>query len=226
MNQTLSDAALRLEQVRTEIRRHSPHPEKVEILGACKAQSPDRVQASVDAGLTILGNNYAQEGVAIREKLPHFTGEWHFIGHVQSRKAKELINYDCLQSVSRLTVAQELNRRLEGSKKPLHVLVEINLGNEESKSGISAAELPAFLDAMSELKNLTIDGLMGMPPPLRPIEARRPYFKALKDLFDSHGAGKWRRLSMGTSGDYPVALEEGATLIRLGTLLFGERPAK
>ena len=106
------------------------------------------------------------------------------------------------------------------------MLVEINLGAEESKSGISATELPAFLDAMKSFKNLTVDGLMGMPPALHPVDARRPYFKKLKALFETHGEGKWRRLSMGTSEDYLVALEEGATVIRLGTLLFGERPAK
>jgi len=212
--------------LQAEIRQLSPHPGLVEVLGACKGQPRERVVAAVAAGLKILGCNYAQEGEALREGLSEFAGEWHFIGHIQSRKAKELVVYDCVESLDRLSVAEELNRRLEGRTKKLSVLIEVNLAGEETKSGIRAEELPAFLAAMEKLPNLTVNGLMGMPPALHPVEGRRPYFKQLRQLFEKHGKGKWQRLSMGTSEDYSVALQEGATLIRLGTILFGERPPK
>ncbi len=221
----MSDTS-RLSQLDTEIQEHSPYPDKVAVLGACKAQTAERVRELTSVGLKFLGNNYVQEGAALRLALPDFGGEWHFIGHIQSRKARELLAYDCIQSLDRLSVAEELNKRLAGSNKKLAVLVEINLGSEESKSGIDRATLPEMLKSLGQLENLVVNGLMGMPPPLQPVENRRPYFAQLRDLFTSHGKGQWRWLSMGTSDDYLIALQEGATLIRLGTALFGVRKPK
>ncbi len=214
------------EKLQDEIRHRSPHPERVTILGACKAQPVDKVRARIADGLNVLGNNYVQEGHALREQLSDFKGEWHFIGHIQSRKARELVDYDCVQSLDRISVAQELNRRLEEKNRRIKVLVEVNVGGEDSKSGIPPENLEEFLFQLRLLHHLDVDGLMGMPPPLQPVENRRPHFKKLRALFDEFGKGAWRRLSMGTSEDYAVALEEGSTLIRLGTVLFGERPAR
>lgn len=213
----------RLSQLQSEIQQHSPYPERVVILGACKAQTVDRVKELVAAGLKLLGNNYVQEGAALRGAMAGVEMKWHFIGHIQSRKARELLDYDCIQSLDRLSIAEELNKRLAGRGKKLSVLVEINLGSEESKSGIVPGTLPQFLDAVKAFENLQVDGLMGMPPPLLPVENRRRYFAQLRDLFAPH-ANEWKWLSMGTSEDYLVALQEGATVIRLGTSLFGKRP--
>lgn len=220
----MSSDTSRLAQLQAEIKEHSPHPEKVAILGACKAQPVDRVKELAAAGLKFLGNNYVQEGAALREAMVGAQLQWHFIGHIQSRKARELLDYDCIQSLDRLSIAEDLNKRLAGRSKKLSVLVEINLGSEESKSGIVPGTLPQFLGAMKAFENLKVDGLMGMPPPLQPVENRRRYFAQLRELFRPHLA-EWKWLSMGTSEDYVVALQEGATLIRLGTSLFGKRPA-
>ena len=215
-----------LAAIKAIIQKHSPHPDRVTILGACKAQPLEKIRHAVGEGLTILGNNYVQEGAAVREALPEFKGEWHFIGHIQSRKVRDLIVYDCVQSLDRLKLATALHDRALAQNKIVNVLIEINLGNEVTKSGIAPQELPEFLRQLRTLKQLKIRGLMGMPPPSETAELRRPHFKQLRALFDSEGRGAWTTLSMGTSEDYPVALEEGATLIRLGSVLFGARPPK
>ncbi len=215
------------QQIADEIRQHSPHPDRVQVLGACKAQPLERVEARIADGLNVLGVNYVQEGQALMKQLPQFKGEWHFIGAIQSRKAKELIGYKCVQSLDRLSVAEELNRRLRDENTAMSVLIEVNIGGENTKAGIAPEDLPDFLSRLSQLSYLKIEGLMGMPPPLQPVEERRPHFKKLRELFQQFGGnGRWRRLSMGTSEDYKIALEEGSTLIRLGTVLFGERPPK
>lgn len=193
---------------------------KARIVGVTKGQAVQRVREAVAAGLEILGNNYVQEGEALREAIGAGV-EWHFIGHIQSRKARSLTGYDCVESLDRLSVAEELEKRLQAK---LSVLVEVNLGGEAQKSGIAPAELPAFLEGLRKFPKLEPRGLMAMPPPLEPVEARRPFFRELKALFSSNAGGdRWDTLSMGTSEDYRIAIEEGATLVRLGTALFGPR---
>lgn len=215
-----------LAAIQATIQKHSPHPERVTILGACKSQPLERIRAAVANGLKVLGNNYVQEGEAVRGALPEFTGEWHFIGHIQSRKVRDLLDYDLIQSLDRISVASALNDRAAAANKKVNVLIEVNLGAEATKSGIAPTELAEFLRQLEPLQHLVVRGLMGMPPPLEDAEARRPHFKLLKSLFDREGRGKWTTLSMGTSEDYAVALQEGATLIRLGSILFGARTPK
>ncbi len=197
----------------------------VRVLGVTKFQSEGRVKEAIVAGLRVLGNNYAQPGDLLMAHLKSPDLEWHFIGHIQSRKTKYLPSYHCVESLDRLSIAEDLNNRLGAQKKKGSVLVEINIGGEAEKSGIPASQLLEFLEKLSQFPNLTIRGLMGMPPPLAPVEARRPHFKALRTLYDSF-ATKYHFdvLSMGTSDDYLIAVEEGATLVRLGTTLFGPRP--
>jgi PLP dependent protein len=201
-------------------------PETV-VVGVTKGQPLERVKAAVEAGVGILGDNYVQEGARHREQLPDFKGEWHFIGHIQSRKARDLITYHCVESLDRMSVAEELNRRAGEAGKKIGVFAEVNVGEELSKSGIRPGELEPFLDSLKALPNLELRGLMALPPPLEPVEARRPHFKKMRQLFDrfapSHGL-RW--LSLGTSDDFVEAVEEGANLIRLGTVLFGPRLPK
>lgn len=190
------------------------------IVGVTKGQPVERVREAVAAGITILGNNYAQEGEALRAAIGPDV-RWHFIGHIQSRKAKLLTAYDCIESLDRISVAEELNKRVEGK---ISVLVEVNVGGEAQKSGISPSELPGFLESLRALEKIEVRGLMGMPPPLQPVEERRKFFRELKSLFTRHASGsRWDTLSMGTSDDFEIAVQEGATLVRLGTALFGPR---
>lgn len=199
------------------------------FVGAAKDQPVERVREAIHAGLKIVAMNYAQQGDVLRDALGADAArvEWHFIGHIQSRKAKLLGRYDCIQSLDRLEIASILSeRRGEESKGP-SVLVEINIGDEPQKSGISAEHLATFLEELSALPHLRVAGLMGMPPPLEPVEARRPYFRRLKELFDTYQSRySFTQLSMGTSEDFLVAVEEGATMVRVGTSLFGNRERK
>ncbi len=197
----------------------------VEIVGVTKGQSLERIQQLVAGGLVHLGNNYVQPGESLRKHWADLPAlRWHFIGHIQSRKVKELLGYDCIQSLDRWSVAEELDRRLQPLHRKLEVLVQVNVGNEESKSGIAVSEVESFFAQLSQLSRLVPRGLMALPPPLEPVERRRSYFAQLKELYDRlAGQHDFRWLSMGTSDDYAIAVEEGASMVRLGTALFGPR---
>jgi len=215
-----------VKNIREAIRRYAD-PTSITIVGAAKSQTLERIEEAYRAGITVMASNYAQEGETFQDALGHLPIEWHFIGHIQSRKVKFLPRYQCVQSLERLEVAEALHARLSEGGTSLRVLVEINIGDESQKSGISVAEAPTFFSRLKNFSSLKVEGLMGMPPPLEPVEARRPYFKKLRQLFDSLGGDyPLKTLSMGTSGDYLVAVEERCTMIRLGEKLFGARPKK
>jgi pyridoxal phosphate enzyme (YggS family) len=181
---------------------------KVTIVVATKYVSSDDLGVLADAGVEVVGENRLQDLEAKHERYGS-RFRWHFIGHLQSRKARDVSRLcDLCHSLASLSAA----RRLE-----IPALVEVNLSGEESKSGIAPAELPAFL---AEARGLGVDvrGLMTMPPLADDAEASRPYFRSLRELAAEHGLAE---LSMGTSQDYRVAAEEGATLVRIGSLLYG-----
>jgi len=180
----------------------------VTIVVATKYVSPEEMAVLAEAGVEVVGENRLQDLEAKHERYGD-RFRWHFIGHLQSRKAKDVSRLcDLCHSLASLSAA----RRLE-----IPALVEVNLSGEESKSGIAPAELPAFLD---EARGLGVDvrGLMTMPPLAGDPEASRPYFRSLRELGAEHGLPE---LSMGTSQDYRAAVEEGATLVRIGSVLFG-----
>jgi len=219
----VSPIAENLKKIRENIQKYSKEPGKVRVLGVTKFQPLERITEAMDLGVHLMGVNYVQEGQKLREALKDRSVEWHFIGHIQSRKAKQLLDYSCIQSLDRLEVADELNRRLGAIDKKLRVLVEVNIGREPQKSGVMPEAIEDFLDKMQAFPLLVVDGLMSMPPPL-PSEQRRPFFQKTKEIHDAlSGRYSFNTLSMGTSDDYPLALEEGANLIRLGTCLFGNR---
>lgn len=180
----------------------------VTVVAATKYVSPDDMAVLADAGVEVVGENRLQDLAAKHERYGD-SFRWHFIGHLQSRKARDVSRLcDLCHSLSSLSAA----RRLE-----IPALVEVNLAGEESKSGIAPAELPAFLAEADEL-GVEVRGLMTMPPLADDPEASRPYFRSLRELAAEHGLPE---LSMGTSQDYRVAVEEGATLVRIGSLLYG-----
>lgn len=196
----------------------------VAIVGVTKHQSSAKVAEAVSCGLTMVAVNYVQQGQALRQELVAGGVQWHFIGHVQSRKIPDLPAYDCVQSLDRLTVASGLNDRLETLSKRLDVLVEVNVGRELQKSGVLPDELDAFLEQVALLPWLRLRGLMAMPPFLEPVERRLPYFHQMSELFKGYvGRYSLDLLSMGTSDDFVEAIAAGSNMVRLGTALFGPR---
>ena len=211
-------------------------PETVRLVVVTKAQPLEVVQAVMQAGARILGENYPEESVSkILSISPESGVEWHMIGHVQSRKARLVIeHFDLLQSLDSLKLANRLNRMAEEAGRILPVMLEFNVGSEESKYGWPAAHETdwAFLYPVVEtilgLEFLEVRGLMTMPPLETDPEDARIYFRTLRLLRDHlakrYSQADWRELSMGTSADYEVAIQEGATLVRVGTAIVGARP--
>ncbi|RMH39467.1 MAG: YggS family pyridoxal phosphate-dependent enzyme [Deltaproteobacteria bacterium] len=218
--------AARLAAVRARIAeaagRAGRDPSEVRIVGVTKRHPAAVVDAAFAAGLRDAGENYAQE--LARKRADAACGaqvRWHFIGRLQTNKVKLVAGaVDLIHAVDSDRLAREIDRR---AAAPQRVLVAVNVAGEASKSGVAPADLPRLIDAIADLPRVDCAGLMTMPPLAADPEANRRHFAALRDLRDRHLPGG--ELSMGTTGDYPVAVEEGATLVRIGTALFGPRPA-
>lgn len=200
-----------------------------------KSQPREVVEAAVEAGVKILGENYPEEAVGKIQAIGAAGVEWHMIGHVQSRKAGLIPeNFSLLHSLDSLKLATRLDRFAAGRVLP--VLLEFNVGDEASKFGWSASDetrwpaLLAEIDIILKLKNLRVRGLMTMPPLFTEPERARPYFQKLRRLRDllagRFPSADWSQLSMGTSADFEAGVEEGATLVRVGTAIVGPRPLK
>jgi pyridoxal phosphate enzyme (YggS family) len=201
-------------RIRAEIdaaaRRAGRDPGDVELLAAVKYVALEDVGALLDAGVALLGENRAQELEAKAAAWPD--ARWHFIGQLQSRKVKQILPLvELIHSVASDSALRQLERH---GTPDTQILVEVNVANEEGKAGIAPEELAGFL----ERAPVRVVGLMGMPPFTENPECSRPHFAALRELAQAHGL---RQLSMGTSQDYAVAVEEGATIVRIGSVLFG-----
>jgi PLP dependent protein len=242
MDETLIAAIrARLESVHEQIARAAQSagrdPVAVKLVVVTKTHPVERVQAAIEAGVRYLGENYAEEAVAKMDVLGNVPVEWHMIGHVQSRKANLVAGrFDLMHSLDSLKLANRLDRFSAESGRTLPVLLEVNVSGEGSKFGYPAwdeAQWPALVDEISpicELPNLQIRGLMSMPPFAEQAEESRSYFVRLRGLQEylskQASAGAWGELSMGTSVDYTVAVQEGATLVRVGTAIMGQRQAR
>ncbi len=209
--------------------RAGRRPDTVKLVGVTKTVDLPRVELAVQAGLEILGENYIQEA---REKLRRFQGRvhWHFIGRLQSNKAKYAVQlFDLIHTVDSLKLAEELHRRAQALGRVIPVLIQVNVAAEATKGGVRPKEALALIGEAGHLGNLRIQGLMTMPPYFSNPERVRPYFRRLRELSEKTAAAgfsgvEMAELSMGMSGDLEVAVEEGATLVRVGTAIFGERP--
>ncbi|MEO6026965.1 MAG: YggS family pyridoxal phosphate-dependent enzyme [Candidatus Binatia bacterium] len=199
----------------------------VRLVGVTKGMDADVLREAIAAGLTTFGENYVQDWTAKRSALSDLpTIEWHFIGRIQRNKAAAVAEATLVHSVSDLRVATALATAGERRGRPVHALVQVNLDEEDSKDGVAPAALGELLAALRGGEWLRIDGLMAIPAPLDP-EAMRPRFRALRELRERHAVdGDLRELSMGMSADFETAIEEGATLVRVGTALFGPRKGK
>jgi uncharacterized pyridoxal phosphate-containing UPF0001 family protein len=203
-----------LERVRDQIAATGRDPADVEILAAVKYLPVGELEALADGGITVVGENRAQDLAAKADALPgRFI--WDFIGQLQSRKVRDVLPYvRYIHSVASDSVLAQLGRH---GTADTEVMIEVNVAGEAGKGGIAPAELPAFLERCP----VTVAGLMTMPPLARRPDDNRPHFASLRRLADRHGL---RHLSMGTSQDYVVAVQEGATIVRLGTILYASAP--
>lgn len=216
--------------IRLACTRVGRSPHEVKLVGVTKMVPIDRVREGVRAGITILGENYVQEARSKIEALSDLQVAWHFIGHLQSNKARIAVDcFQCIHSVDRASLARELDRHAQKRGKVVPVLIQVNLGDEETKSGVAPEGLHALFAAVAEMDGLAVRGLMALPPYLENPEDVRPYFRRLRKLLgflkgECPRPETLTELSMGMSHDFQVAVEEGATLVRVGTALFGARP--
>ncbi len=226
-----SNVSLIRQRMEVACSRCGRDPRSVRLMAVSKTVAPERIRQALDAGVTLLGENYVQEA---REKIPAIghVAEWHMIGHLQTNKVKYVVNlFDWIHSVDRLELARELDRRAGQNNRRLNVLIEVNVSGEESKSGIEATQALELVRQVSLLPHINLCGLMTMPPYSDHPENSRPYFQALRKLRDDISAAdipgiRMDELSMGMTDDFEVAIEEGATIIRVGRAIFGNRMNK
>lgn len=216
-------------EIHTEIEKFSPHPEKVKLLAVSKKQSAEKIQDLLSQRQIAFGENYVQEALEKIETLPKNI-EWHLIGHLQSKKVNSIVGkFAYIHSVDSLKIAELIGQKSKSVGVVQKVFIEVNLGNEDSKTGFSTDSLIAAWPKLVHIDSLQIVGLMALPPASDNEAITRGHFKSLYQLQEElrkktdTSQHPLDSLSMGTSQDYPVALQEGATVIRVGTLLFGER---
>jgi pyridoxal phosphate enzyme (YggS family) len=223
----------RLEQVQKRMKQAAVASgrryEDIQLVAVSKTKPWEQVVEAFEAGAGVFGENYVQE---VREKfntLHTYPISWHFIGHLQTNKAKYVVTIcDLIHSVDSLKLAKELDKHAGNNHKIQKVLVQVNIAEEDSKSGVRVRDTLPLIQEMSRLKNVSLRGLMTLPPYFNAPEKVRPFFKTLRKLRDDidrlHIPGVcMHELSMGMTGDFEVAIQEGATLIRIGTAIFGER---
>lgn len=214
------------QRIRRACERSDRDPDEVTIMGVAKKQSVEKIREVADLGITLFGENRVQEARAkIPECPPHL--RWHMIGHLQSNKARDAVRlFEMIQSIDSLSLAEEVQRQAEKAARSVPVLLEVNTAGESTKFGYSPGKLLEELHSLNALARLEIHGLMTIAPYTTQPEKVRPCFRKLHELQNqceqSLGA-PLPLLSMGMSGDFEVAIEEGSTLIRIGTALFGPR---
>lgn len=200
----------------------------IKLLAAAKSQSVEAIRLAHAAGVTLVGENYVQEAAEKKRQLSAPI-EWHLIGHLQRNKAKAAVEmFDVIESLDSLPLARLLNDEGRKRGKIIRAFLELNLGNEDSKSGMTENKLSPLLGELGKFSNLQLEGLMTVPPFKDDPEDVRPYFRALRELkerLNELGIPRMElsELSMGMTHDYTVAIEEGATIVRIGTALFGPR---
>ena len=238
MNETAAPASDELRERLAEVRRRIEQSARsvgrdgaeIKLIVVSKTHPPEALQRAIQAGVSDLGENRVQEADAKISELGRDSARWHLIGHLQANKARRAVAlFDVIHSLDSASLARRLDRLCEAAGRDLlPVLIQVDLGSEATKSGVSEQELPQLVEAVGASGRLRLTGLMTLPPFFDDTELVRPYFRRLRELRDklrgreAFGAGQGE-LSMGMSHDYEVAIEEGATYLRIGTAIFGER---
>ncbi len=219
-----------METVAEAVLKSGRRPETVRLMAVSKLMGADRIRQALAAGVDCLGENRVQEAQSKKDRLTGLNFEYHLIGPLQKNKVNRAVaTFDWIQTVDSLDLARRIDRSAARQGKTVSVLIQVNIGREPQKAGVAEEELEELAGRMVDLDFISIQGLMAIPPYLEDGEAVRPYFRRLKQWFDrlaDLGLPKVRMkvLSMGMSHDFPVAIEEGSTMVRVGTAIFGRRP--
>ena len=212
----------RIEKAAQRVRRD---PKEIKLVAVSKTVDAARVQEAIEAGASILGENYVQEAQKKIEEIGKSVA-WHFIGHLQSNKAKYAVRlFDMIHAIDSLSLAQELNRRAEQVGHIIKTMIEVNISGEETKFGADEERVLGIAKGILSLEHVSLEGLMTMPPYFDLPEMSRPYYTKLRELKEKmvREGIPMKELSMGMSNDFEIAIEEGATYVRVGTAIFGER---
>nr|WP_294841110.1 YggS family pyridoxal phosphate-dependent enzyme [uncultured Methylotenera sp.] len=204
----------------------SPSQQQVQLLAVSKAQPAAAIRDAYSAGQTMFGENYSQEAVEKQKQLTDLAIEWHFIGPIQSNKTQIIgQSFSWVHSVDRLKIAQRLNEARSSMPLPLQVCIQVNVSNEDSKSGVLPEQLEALASAINALPHLKLRGLMAIPAPTTDPTQQAAQFKQVRECYDALIAKGFAldTLSIGMSNDYPAAIAQGATIVRIGSALFGAR---
>lgn len=216
--------------IETSARRAGRDPSEIKLVAVSKTHPPETLRRAIEVGVGELGENRVQEADEKISELGRTSARWHLIGHLQANKARRAVAlFDVIHSLDSVSLAQRLDRLCEeAGRDELPVLIQVDLAGEATKSGASEQELPELVRVIGACRHLRLTGLMTLPPFYDDAELVRPYFRRLRQLRNelresaAFGASEGE-LSMGMSHDYAVAIEEGATLVRIGTAIFGER---
>ena len=223
-----------LEQIRRNVEKILKNlPPEVTLVAAAKTRSPREARAAVEAGVKVIGHNYVQEAEQMYDELSEWTEskgvKWHLIGHLQRNKAKKAVSmFHMVETLDSPRLARKLQKECEKAETTLEVLIEVNSGEESNKTGVEPDDVEKLIQEVSSMDRLRVKGLMTMGPITGDPEDARPYFRLTKQLFDDLADKDLKNvsmevLSMGMSNSYLQAIEEGATLVRIGTRLFGPR---
>ncbi len=211
-------------------KRAGRSPDDVTLIAISKTHPAETVAAGLAAGITHLGENRVQEAAAKIEQLGRSAARWHLVGHLQTNKASRAVKlFDFIHSLDSIDLAQRLERSCEqADRAELQVLIQIDLGKEETKTGVDPEQLPDLLQALKTCSRVKLIGLMTLPPYFENPDCARPFFKTLRELRDElqaagHFGDRAGELSMGMSHDFEIAIQEGATMVRVGTAIFGAR---
>jgi pyridoxal phosphate enzyme (YggS family) len=230
----VEELAARLARVRAQIAAAARHcgrsPEEVTLIAISKTHPSSVVKRLIELGATDIGENRVQEADLKIAEVGRERVRWHLVGHLQANKARRAVNlFDVIHSLDSIDLARRLDRLcLEEGREKLPLLIQVDLGHEETKSGIDETALPRLVESLAELHRLQLIGLMTLPPFFEDAQQNRPFFRRLRELRDqlaAKGAFGDRKgeLSMGMTHDFTVAIEEGSTMVRIGTAIFGER---
>jgi pyridoxal phosphate enzyme (YggS family) len=203
-------------------------PKGIHVVAAAKTRSADEILEALDAGISSIGENYLQESRDVIGEIGE-KATWHFIGHIQKNKVKHIVPlFDIIETVDSVGLAEMIDKQAQKHGKIMPVLIEVNCAQESQKAGVMPQDVKALIEKISELKHIVVQGLMTMGPFLEDPEGLRPYFRNTRALFDELGKAQIpnveiKHLSMGMSDSYLIGIEEGATMVRIGTRIFGPR---
>lgn len=224
----MTTIAQRLKQIRSQISAaelaYNRRPGAVLLLAVSKTKPAEDIAVAYQAGQRHFGENYLQEALKKQQELGAYDITWHFIGPIQSNKTKPLaMHFDWVHSVDSLKIAERLNAQRPSGLPPLNICLQVNISDEQSKSGITLAELPQLCEQVSQLPNLKLRGVMAIPAPQQDFELQREPYKALYRAVAELHRPELDTFSFGMTGDLKAAIAEGSTIVRIGTALFGER---